>query len=142
MSLAPHVCVVVDLVSFSEMTQNNSFFTHALTFTVVPLFLLPGAAAAPPFVLCSDDGQLGSPLEALWGPLWWQLPERLFGRKCEQEAHASEYSGQESESRWQDSNSWSWDAQDLSDKEIFARMTHESSDESEAHADLIGLRSP
>ena len=48
--------------------------------------------------------------------------------KWEHEAHASEYSGQGSEYRC---SSWSWDTWDLSDKEIFARLTHESTDESE-----------
>ena len=46
------------------------------------------------------------------------------------EANASEFSGLESAFRWKDLSSWSWDTQDLFDKEIFARLTHESSDES------------
>ena len=47
----------------------------------------------------------------------------------EQGAHASEYSGQESEYRWKDPSSWSWETQDLADEENFTRLTHESIDE-------------
>ena len=62
-------------------------------------------------------------------------------KEWEQEAHASEYSCQESEHRWKDPSSWSWDAQDLSDKEIFARLTRPAM-KVKAYADRLGLRSP
>ena len=31
------------------------------------------------FIVCSDDGQLDTPLEAHLDPIWWQLPEGLSG---------------------------------------------------------------
>ena len=56
----------------------------------------------------------------------------------EQEAHASDSSVQESEYRWKDSSSWSWDAHGLSDREIFARLTRaESGDESESVRSIL-----
>ena len=74
------------------------------------------------FVLRSDDGWFRH-----WKPIWVPFGDsfqKAFLEEWEQEAHASVYSGQVSEYRWK--------TQDLSDKEIFARLTHESSDESES----------
>ncbi len=89
-------------------------------------------AATPPCVLRDDDGQIVSPLEAHLVPHGDSF-RKAYMEEWEQGAHASEYSGQESEYRWKDHNSWpSWDTQVLSVKEIFARLTHESSDESES----------
>ena len=78
-----------------------------------------------------NDGQIESPLEALlvqYGDGF----RKANMEEWEQKANASEYSDQESAFRWKDPSSWSWDTQDSSDKEIFARMTHASSDESES----------
>ena len=65
-----------------------------------------------------------------WKPIWVPYGDsfqKAYFEEWEQEAHAS---GQKSEYRWKDPNSWSWDTQDLAEKEIFVRLTHESSDES------------
>ena len=70
-----------------------------------------------------------------WKPYWVPHADsfkKAYIEEWEQEDHTSEYSGQESEYRWKDANSWSWDNHGLSDKEVFARLTQESSDESES----------
>ena len=56
-------------------------------------------AAAPPFVLRNDDAQMVSPLEAHLVPHGDSF-RKAYVEEGEQGAHASEYSGQESEYRW------------------------------------------
>ena len=78
-----------------------------------------------------NDGQIESPLEALlvqYGDGF----RKANMEEWELKANASEYSDQESAFRWKEPSSWSWDTQDSSDEEIFARMTHASGDESES----------
>ena len=65
--------------------------------------------------------------KATWIPFGAKF-QKGYVEEWEQQVRAPEYSGQESEYRWKDPNSWSWDTQDLSDRETFARLTHESSD--------------
>ena len=51
----------------------------------------------------------------------------------EREVHASDSSVHESGYRWKDPSTWSWHAHELSDQEIFARLTRtDSGDESES----------
>ena len=71
-----------------------------------------------------------------WKPTWVLYGDsfrKAYMEEWEQEAHASEHSGQESKYRWKDTSSWSWGTQDLFDKETFARETHEASDEKWKH---------
>ena len=60
-----------------------------------------------------------------------------FKKACmegwEHEAHASECSGWEPGQQWTEPSPWSWNNQDLSDEETFARLTHESGDGSESN---------
>ena len=44
--------------------------------------------------------------------------QEAYVKEWEREAHASEYSGQESEYRRKDTSSWFWYTQDLSDRDL------------------------
>ena len=61
------------------------------------------------------------------------MATKAYMEEWEQEAHASECFGWEPRQRWTEPSSWSWNIQDLSDEETFARLTHESSDGSESN---------
>ena len=82
-------------------------------------FALCGCSTSfcPAWCRWPDGFATGSPFGSLNGDSF----RTAFLVEWEQEAHASAYSGQTSECRWKDPSSWSWDTQDLSDEEIFAR---------------------
>ena len=73
------------------------------------------------FFLSRSDGQMVSPLEAsLWIPCGDSF-KKVYEEEWVQEAHASEYSGQESEYHWRDQSSWYWGTQDPAVEKILDR---------------------
>ena len=82
----------------------RSLVTHAHTFLVVIFLLLCVGNIASFLILRSDDGLMVSTLGALW-VRYGDSCRKGHVEEWEQEAHASEYSGQELEYRWKDSQS-------------------------------------
>ena len=76
-SQAPHVYVVNDSAYFlcNDALFSGSLVTHAHTLLVAYLLLTLFLVFSPcgrnaSFVLCSDDGQMDTPLEAHMNPKW------------------------------------------------------------------------
>ena len=110
------MCVGVDpvkvlrkdaLFSDSLVALAHTFLVFGAVFLVVVCFSVSTVVvvtAAPPFFLCSNDR---------WKLIWISHGDHFqeaYVQEWDEEAHVSDSLVQESDYRWRDPSSWSWDA--------------------------------